>query len=83
MRDVDARAAAAKKVIPAHTSRPLLERYNQSAWGNYSYTEYTPADGVTPEVLRDALAAAWPFCTKRYTVEGSVVIEESYFSIGD
>lgn len=83
MREVDRKAAQAKKQIPAHTQRPLPDRVNQSPWGNYSYYEYTPAAGVTAQELRDALALAWPFCTKRYTVEGDVVIEECYFSIGD
>ena len=39
MREVDQKAAAAKKQIPAHTQRPLPDRHNQSAWGNYSYYE--------------------------------------------
>lgn len=67
---------------PAHTRKTLDDRCKQEAWGNRIFTELTPTEGTAKELF-EALMAKKKYCYPTYHLEGEVVVEEYYYSIGD
>lgn len=71
------------KLAPIRTGTNLPERFIENSYGNHSFTQLETPEGMTAEHYCRCLKAQAKYAYPKFSVEGNVVIEEMYYSIGD